>query len=420
MKILWIVNTIFPYPSEQLGMKKNVFGGWLIGLAEKLKENKKIKLAIATVYDGKEIKKFKNDNIIYYLIPGRPAIKYHKSWERDWKKINEEFQPDLVHIHGSEFLHGLAFVNACPEQRVIIAIQGLTSVCSEVYYGNISASEIIRNVTIRDILRRDTIFKAKRKMQQRGESERELIHKSNYVIGRTMWDYANTKMINPNIKYYFLNETLRKGFYNKEWDINKIERHSIFIGQAWYPIKGLHIALKAIKIIKSYYPDVKLYVAGNDFVTIKTFKDKLRQNGYSKYLNKLIKKYDLKDNVVFTGILSEEEMVDRFLKSNVFVCPSIIENESNALSEAAIMGVPAVCSYVGGIPDRITHGINGFLYPFTEYAMLAEYILRYFQDDQLCIEHGKKAKEEAEKRNNPEQNLEQVIKIYNEIIQKGE
>ena len=38
MRILWIVNIIFPFPSQKLGQKENNFGGWLNGLANKLKE----------------------------------------------------------------------------------------------------------------------------------------------------------------------------------------------------------------------------------------------------------------------------------------------------------------------------------------------------------------------------------------------
>ena len=61
MKILWIVNTIFPYPSQQLGMKKNPFGGWLIGLANKCIQEENIELAIATVYSGSDFKEFKDE-----------------------------------------------------------------------------------------------------------------------------------------------------------------------------------------------------------------------------------------------------------------------------------------------------------------------------------------------------------------------
>ena len=54
MKILWIVNTIFPYPAGQLKIEKCAFGGWLNGLANQLKEQEDVELGIATVYNGNE------------------------------------------------------------------------------------------------------------------------------------------------------------------------------------------------------------------------------------------------------------------------------------------------------------------------------------------------------------------------------
>ncbi|MFD1904498.1 glycosyltransferase [Paenibacillus rhizoplanae] len=59
---------------------------------------------------------------------------------------------------------------------------------------------------------------------------------------------------------------------------------------------------------------------------------------YGAYIKSLIKKHELEDNVFFTGYLNEREMCNRFLKSNVFVSASIIENESNSLSEAKTIG----------------------------------------------------------------------------------
>ena len=165
MRILWIVNTIFPYPAERLGLEKSAFGGWLNGLAGEIKNNKKIKLAIATVYSGNKVLEFNDGEIIYYLIPGAPALKYNKRLEKYWKEVSDKFNPDLVHIHGSEFTHGLAFVNACPNVKSIVSIQGLVSVYSNVYTGNISSSDIIRNITFRDIIKRDNIFQQKKKVR---------------------------------------------------------------------------------------------------------------------------------------------------------------------------------------------------------------------------------------------------------------
>jgi len=113
-------------------------------------------------------------------------------------------------------------------------------------------------------------------------------------------------------------------------------------------------------LILKRFPDTKLYVSGQNITKSDTLKDKLKISSYGKYIKELIEKYNLQKNVLFTGILDEKQMCKRYLKSHVFVSPSIVENESNSLSEAKILGVPSVDSYVGGVIDRIEHGKDGF------------------------------------------------------------
>ena len=292
MRILWIVNIIFPFPSQKLGQKENNFGGWLNGLANKLKEKENVNLAIATVYSGKKILEYNDGKITYYLIPGAPALKYKKELEKYWKIINDKFKPDLVHIHGTEYAHGLAFINANPQVKVITSIQGLVSRCAEVYTANIGAKEILKNITLRDILKRDNIFQQKNKFRKRGLNEIKVIEKSKVIIGRTFWDYANVRAINKNVKYYKVNEILRDSFYDDEkWNENKIERNTIYFSQGGYPIKGLHILLEAVNILKKRYPDIKVYIGGPNIVKNDTFIEKLKLTGYGKILIRRIKKY---------------------------------------------------------------------------------------------------------------------------------
>lgn len=416
MKILWIVNTIFPYPAKQLNIKKCAFGGWLNGLANELKEQKEIELGIATVYNGKEIKKFYDGNFTYYLIPGAPALKYNKKIEKYWKKINQEFKPDLVHLHGTEYAHGLSFIKSCPEVKKITSIQGLTYRYADVYYGNIDYKLINENITVRDILKNDTLYRQKRKFEQRGENEIEIIKKSDAILGRTTWDYANTKAINFNEKYYYSNETLRESFYKHKWNISNIEEHTLFCSQAGYPIKGFHYLVQAIAILREEYKDIKLYVSGHNILDRSTLKNRFKRTGYAKYISKLIKKYNLEEHIIFTGILTEEEMVDRLLKSHVFVLPSAIENSSNSLGEAMLMGMPCVATNTGGTMDILEHKKEGFIYSYTEPAMCAEYISNIFKNDKLGIEMGKKARETALQRHDPEINVTRILEIYKDVI----
>lgn len=385
-------------------------------MSNTIKENENFTLAIATTYKGKKLLEFYDGKITYFLIPGAPAVKYSKKREKIWKEVNEKFKPDIVHINGTEYAQGLEVINACPKAKILTSIQGLLSVYADSYYGNISIKDIVKNITFRDIIKRDSIIQGRKKFIKRGQIEKEIIRKSNAISGRTIWDYSNVKVINPDVKFYASNRILRKGFYDSEkWNIENIEKHSIFCSQASYPIKGLHYMIEAVSILKKEYPDIKVYVAGLNILANKSFKEKLRRTGYAKYLKKLIKKYDVTNNIIFTGILKEEDMINRLLKSNVFVQTSSIENSPNSLGEAMILGVPSIASYVGGTCNMMEHEKEGYLYTYTEPAILAEYLRRIFDDDSKAIEISKNAIKRASNTHNSERITKENIDMYIDI-----
>lgn len=416
MKVLWIVNKIFPYPASILNIKESVFGGWLQSLADNLKYVNNVNLGIATVYYGKQIKILENENIKYYLIPGAPALKYNSNLEKYWSYVKEDFKPDLVHIHGTEYAHGLAFMKKYPNIKTVISIQGLISSLEKVYYGNIEIKEIIKNITIRDVIKQDNIFRQKNKFIKRAKNEVEILKRAKAVIGRTTWDFANTKAINPKLKYYKGNETLRKIFYKNKWNIQNIEKDTIFCSQAGYPIKGFHYLIEAVNILKKTKPNIKVYVAGNNIIDSKSIINKAKKTGYAKYISNLIKKYNLQNQIFFLGMLNENEMLDRLLKTNVFVLPSVIENSSNSLAEAMILGMPCVATNTGGTMDIVEHKKEGFLYPYTEPALCAEYISRFLNSKELCIEYGTNARNKALVRHNPDKNVQDILNIYQDVM----
>ena len=416
MRILWIVNIIFPFPAKQLGLKENNMGGWLNGLANEIKKKKDVEIAIATVYSGKEILEYNDGEILYYLIPGAPALRYNKKLEKYWKVINKKFKPDLVHIHGTEYVHGLAFINANPNVKTITSIQGLVSKIADVYTANLSNKEIMKNITFRDCITNNNIFQQRNKFRKRGKNEEKIIKKTQAIIGRTFWDYSNVKSINNNIKYYKVNEILREEFYTEErWDFENVEKHSIYFSQAGYPVKGFHILLEAINILKSYYPDIKVYIGGKNIIKNKTLQEKLTMIGYGKILRKRIKKYKLENSIDFVGNLNASQVKEYMLRSNVYVLSSVIENESNSLSEAANLGLPCVVSYVGGVVDRIHHNLDGLIYPVYEPAMLAENINKIFKEKEFAKNIGENARKNYNKINNRQKNVDDLYNVYKEI-----
>lgn len=411
MNILWVVNIIFPYPSLQIGKKINPFGGWLMGLYNEIIKSNNINLGIACVYEGQKLLIFEDNKTKYYLIP--------KSNQKEmWYRAINDYQPDLIHLHGSEFDYGKTIQNLFPNIKTVVSIQGLVSIYSDFYIANIKHDEINNSFTIKNIFR-GNIYKEQKRFIRKGNIEKEILKKSTYIIGRTTWDYACSYGIVGKDKYFHCNESLRDSFYNATWNSTKIDKHSIFVSQAGYPIKGFHIMLEAANLLKNAYgfSDLKVYVAGNNIIDNSSLKKKIRLSSYAKYLRKLIKKYNLKDNIIFTGLLNEEQIQKRLLLSNVFVQTSSIENSPNSLGEAMLLGMPCVASNVGGTSDMLKDKEEGLLYPFGDYSLLAYYISKIFDDIEFANKIGNNAKKHASITHNRKNNAKRMIEIYSNIIQ---
>lgn len=418
MRILWVINISLPEASELMGEKPSPFGGWLINSSELLSKQANVELVVA--FPSQKSNKYSQlhgVNIKYY-----PFSKNMNNFEKgsltdEFKYILSEVNPDIVHIYGTEMQHTLPIIKLCRSLaiEVVVSIQGLVSVISKHYLSGIP-QRIQYGYTFRDFIKQDNIKQQQKEFYKKGVLEVEAINNVRHLIGRTTWDKACINQINPKATYHFCNEILRKDFYNYQWSIDHIDKYSIFISQGTYPIKGLHYMIEALSIILQKYPNAKLYISGNDITKSNSLRDKLKKTTYAKFIEELIIKYELKDAVEFLGLLNEKEMCDRYLKSNVFVCPSVIENSPNSLGEAMILGVPCVASNVGGIPDMIKHTEEGFLYQHDAPYMLAHYVCEIFQNDRLAQQISQNARVRALKTHEQELNTNRLIEIYNNII----
>lgn len=420
MNILWLTNIPLPEASQLMNETQNPFGGWLVQSSKLLAMEQSVQLSIAFPKPGTvDVWHTKGELIDYFAFP--PISMNHlKEFANDTslKHIIEFTKPDCVHIFGTEYTHSPAMVNICLQLKLqfVVSIQGLVSVYAHHYMAHLP-SAIQNKPTLRDLIKQQNLQQQQQIFVKSGQLEVLALKKARHVIGRTTWDRACIQQINPNAKYHSCNEILREEFYKKQWDINNCEKYSIFISQGSYPIKGLHLILKAMPLILKRFPKAKLYVGGYNLVN--TYVDRIKQSSYAKYINQLIKKLNLASCVVSTGILNENKICERYIKSHVFVCPSSIENSPNSLGEAMILGVPCVASYVGGIPDLITHQQEGFLYQSDAPYMLAHYVCEIFSNNDLAISFSQKARERAMKTHDQKVNTNALMNIYKTIIDQA-
>lgn len=150
MKVLWITNIPFPDVCEVMSLPVPYLGGWMYSSAKELLSiNSTIKLAVASIYMGEEFKIIEINSILYYLLPiKKMPVLYSSSLEDYWRTIKNEFVPDVVHIHGTEYAHGLGYIKVNGTKNVVVSIQGLVRIIARYYYSNIGFSDIFRNITL--------------------------------------------------------------------------------------------------------------------------------------------------------------------------------------------------------------------------------------------------------------------------------
>jgi len=363
--------------------------------------------------DNEENGKFKN--IKYYGFLNKDVGKATEALISKFKEILIEEKPDVIHIWGTEYSHTLAMVQAANitgmKRKVVISIQGLISIYSRHYLLGIPENIIFKKNSLRDIIRSRNLAKDKKNFSIRSTNEIRAIENAYSIIGRTEWDRACVSQINKNATYYHCDEVLRQSFYHNRWEMEKCEKGRIFISQGDYAIKGLHIFIEALAIAIKEIEFIKVYIAGR----IPFFKFKSLNSPYGNYILSLIEKYSLKDKLHFIGPVNEKEIIKQYLKSNLFISPSTIENSSNSICEAMILGVPIIASFVGGNPSIIENKKEGILYQADAPYMLAYYITYLIQNKEYANAIGCAARERALKRHDPERIYLNLMSIYKDI-----
>lgn len=422
MKIVLICNTALPeiLVKERLNLETKP-ESWILGHINNLQKESGIKVVYGFPVMDSECKlRGEVDGISYFSFHrARELNRYSDAAERTFKEVFDFEKPDVIHIFGSEFSHTLGAVNAASslgiQDKVVISIQGLVSVIAQHHYCAGLPRKYTRARTFRDIIRKDSVEMQRNNFAERGNFEKEAIKKVNHVVGRTEWDKACVKKINPEINYHFCNETLRNTFYDKKWRLDACEKHSIFVSQSNYPLKGFHKMLEAMAEIVKQYPDAHLYTTGQNPCLLNSFSEKIRKTTYQKCIADLIREYGLQENVTFLGFLNEKEMCNRYLQSHVFITPSSIENSSNSVGEAMILGVPTISADVGGIKNLVKHGEEGFIYPFDETYMIAFYVEQIFSNDEMVQKISENAMKHAMKTHDRNVNAMRMLEIYREI-----
>lgn len=414
ISILWTSNIVLPAVAARLGVPESPFGGWLSVTTSRLAEVEGLRLGVAMRAPVKSFQHIHQDGIDYFAIPQTKGDSYDIK-QADCDRVLAEFAPDILHVEGTEMAYTRRFLSSWSGRR-LISLQGVINGYKPYQFGHLSVGDFLnlrhpQHILVGLALLANNLLK----FLPRLRGERETIAMADHILGRTIWDRAQANMLNPEAEYHHCPRILRDAFYEKNWSRAECEPYSIFVGNGASALKGVHFAVRALAQIHRKFPDAKLYIAGRNPWSLSRMSAQ-RLVGYSVYLMDLISDLGLRDHVIFTGQLDAESMAERMRRSHVVVLSSLIENSPNTLAEAMLMGVPAVPSYVGGVPSMAQDGKEALFYRAGDPAMLAWQLQRIFEDDGLAESLSQAARVRARATHNPESIIETMVDVYRAVI----
>lgn len=407
--IIWFVHAIQPAMQRELGMAERYGGSWLIEPLRMFSENNEYKIHVIAPWQDKRFIHKTIDNVEYYMLPSKysdrmktPSKKYRKLCN----ELIEKISPDVIHIHGGEFAGSIPFVDY-PGIPKVLSIQGIISkINSDYFYGGIKMPSWFGCFMPWNIATYLPMKLQHFRNRWRAKSEIYQTERVDAITGCTRWDKTYSMLMNPKLKYYQVDYALRREFYNSQWNVENCDKHTFLLGNMAVPLKGTHRALDALAILVKKYPDAKLRVVGAN-----TFKSKYKF-GYTRYLYNKAKKLNLLEHIEPLGPQDSDGMVKAMLDSHTYVLSSCIENGPNTMMEAMSLGVPCVCSYVGGAMQFAKENEEAVFYRFEEPEILAYELDRIWQNEELANELSEKGRSRAKKFETYEEVYEKYRDMY--------
>jgi glycosyltransferase involved in cell wall biosynthesis len=411
MKVLWFTNIALPELSRVLGQPPEVVGGWMSSLLDELKRRDDVELAVATSVAGQRAgTKHSVERVTYYSLPAERSrpMTLTPSFAAACKSVLDDFHPDLIHVHGTEEAYGRFTALLTSGPPVVVSIQGLIHVCARHVPGGITLTDAAE-CGLPGVLSWLRFKLMQRQWVARGESEREILAGNRHFIGRTAWDAAHLLSNNRNARYYRCEELLRPPFYSRRWDVSTARRHSVFCTAAHSPLKGFHLVLEALSILRHEFPEITVRVAGAPWDSRRGF------GYYGRYLRALIDKLALGPHLVALPALAAEQVAEELANAAAFVIPSLIENSPNSLAEAMLVGTPCVASLVGGVPSMIENERSALGFPSGDAPSLAHCLRRVFRDDSLATALSHAARTTATARHDAAAVVASQLETYRRV-----
>lgn len=326
---------------------------------------------------------------------------------RDFYDFLTIVKPDLIHIH-SLFTLSFSLIDVCKNIPTIMTIHDGSFVCpsANLMYKN---KFVCNNICTKNM----NILSCIKNKCSKGMLEPSIRHTLLYFIKMRNINKKIDKFITPSnaLKNLVINTSLgiprtKICTINNFLNQNELSIVPNYINNGYFLYIGRLSKEKSVitllQAMSELPRDIKLHIVGTG----------PEEENLKKYAeeNKL-------HNIEFLGFKTGADIQDEYQNCIATILPcNWFEIFGMTNIESFANGKPVIASNIGGIPEIVEHNVNGLLFEPANVEQLRECILKYWNNPELVIEHGKNGYKKVLTHYTEDIYYEKLIKIYEETI----
>lgn len=294
--------------------------------------------------------------------------------------------PDVVHVHGTGKMSG-AIYEAAQNYGipVVLTVHGLL------------------HEEKKQALRRKLSLKHLYQYIVQTRSEMDVLNRASRIIvdtpyvERMLTQYQQKGRLAQLPEIYVIPQGISAEYYDLSC---AKESNTILSVGSISPRKGHLYTIKMFNVLREKGVKAKLRFIGS-----------LADNNYYALLTKAIQESPYCSDITLETNVSQEELFAAYKSAKLFVLHSQEESQGIVFAEAMATGMPVVATKVGGVPDVVENGKDGFLCEFGDAISMAVMVEDILTDEKVWQSFSQHAKQTA-KKYDWDKIAEQIYELY--------
>lgn len=327
---------------------------------------------------------------------------YSKKNKALMEKALNEFKPDIVHINNFQRQLSASIIEAVKEKNIpiVMTAHDLNPICPAsimLYDGKICEDCITKGYTQcikKKCIKGSTLKSLLGCIEKKYYDYHKIFCDIDCIISPSNFNKeqllkGKLKCNDIKVLHNFVNETEHCGYKSKGY--------AFYFGRLSAE-KGVLNLIEAIKAL----PQGKLLVAG-DGPEREKIEEYIQQN-------------KLQERIILLGYLNQNEIREHIEKARFIVVPSVCyENCPYSILEAMEIGKPIIGSRIGGIPELVKDGENGYTFNSDNIKELKDKMKLLFDNDEKADLFSKNSRRMFEQSYSSESYYNNIMNIYNEV-----